>query len=97
MLISGGQMTISVSGGSGTANTQYIRGIVRHILVKPSNENAQYSVSIVNPAGIKIYERTSETGTLSELTTIPVLGIYTVSITFSTSDGSFITQLICQE
>ena len=97
MLISSGQLNITVSGAEGSENTNYIRGLCHHIVAKPDTETTQYDISITNPAGAKIYERLSETGTLSELVTIPVLGVYTVAIANSTKDENFIVQIICQE
>ena len=97
MLISSGQFTVTTAAGSATANTVDTRGLCHHIVVKPETETTVYDIEIVNPAGATIYERTSETGTLSELTSTPLRGIYTVSISNATADEDFIIQLIIQE
>jgi len=97
MLIYDGQLNITTASGTGSANTIHIRGLCRHVIVKPATESTIYDISIVNPAGATIYSRSSEVGTLSELTSIPVLGIYTVTISNSTVDESFVVQLVCEE
>ena len=97
MLIHSETNTITVSGETGSANTGNIRGLVRQILVKPDTETTQYDISITNPAGIVVYRRTSETGTLSEPLSMPIRGIYTLAISGATKEEDFLTQLICEE
>jgi len=97
MLIHGGQLDITTASGTASANTKYLRGLCHHIVVKPTSETTTYDIKIVSPAGVTIYERLSEVGTLSDLETIPVLGIYTITISNSTADEAFIIQTICQE
>lgn len=97
MLISSIQLLGSTSSGTLSQNTPAIRGICRHIIVSPQRENTIYSLRIVNPIGIEIYKRESETGVLSEILAMPVYGIYTVTVHNATSDESFIIQLVCEE
>ena len=97
MLIFGGYLSTNTSAGSASENTAYLRGLCHHIIVKPASEDTTYDITITNPAGVIIYHRRSETGVLSELTKIPVLGIYTISILNSTKDENFIIQTICEE
>ena len=97
MLIYGGQLNITTASGTASENSKYLRGLCHHIIVKPATETTTYDIKIVNPAGATIYERLSEVGTLSDLETIPVLGIYTITISNSTADEAFIIQMLCQE
>jgi hypothetical protein len=97
MLIDTQKLTPTITSGAGSGNTAPIRGLLKHIIVKPTTETTTYDVSIVNPLGAKIYERLSETGTLSELTDIPVNGIYTISIANSTVDEIITIQAITRE
>lgn len=97
MLIYGGQLNITTHAGSGSANTLYLRGLCHHIIVKPFSDSTEYDFQIINPAGAVIYQRTDEIGTLSELVTIPMLGIYTINIFNSTTDELFVVQTLCQE
>lgn len=97
MLIDTQKITKTASSGAFSGNTASIRGLIRHIIVKPTTETTTYDISMLNPFGAKIYERLSEVGTLSELTEIPVNGIYTVSIANSTADESITIQVITQE
>ena len=97
MLIQNEQLTGSVSSGALSVNTANIRGLCRHIIVAPDSSNTVYDISITNPAGAVVYERTSETGTLSELTSLPIKGIYTIAIANSSADEAFVLQLVIEE
>ena len=97
MLIYTGYLSENTVLGEASVNTQSIRGLCRHVIVKPATETTTYDISITNPVDAKIYERTSETGTLSELTSIPIQGTYTINITNATADETFIVELICEE
>ena len=97
MLIDTQKISGVASAGSFSGNTSHIRGLIKHIIVKPANETTTYNISIVNPSGIEIYYRTSETGTLTELTDTPANGIFTASISSATADELFIIELVTQE
>ena len=97
MLIHKEKLILTASSGDSSDNTNPIRGLCRHIIIKPETETTQYDFSITNSDGIIIYERTSELGTLTELTTIPVRGIYTLSIESATVDEDFEVQLLLEE
>jgi len=90
-------LTITTSSGDASANTQNIMGICYNMLIKPATETTTYSISITSPSGIEVYERISETGTLSELLVLPVRGVYTVTIEDATADELFTIQLIIKE
>ena len=87
----------TTSGGELTDNTKSIMGVCYHVMVKPETETTVYNISITNSNDIKMYERLSETGTLSELVTMPMRGISTVSISSATADEDFVIQLSLQE
>jgi hypothetical protein len=97
MLIHGGRLDLTTASSTASGNTKYLRGLCHHVIVQPDTETTTYDIKIVNPNGVCIYERLSEVGTLSDLETIPVLGIYTITISNSTADEAFIIQLVCSE
>ena len=98
MLIHFEKLTGTVSSGTFSTNTNsLIRGLLRHIAVKPNSETTTYDIKITNSDSIDIYERKSEIGTLSEVITLPFRGIYTVEISNSTADEEFKIQLGIQE
>ena len=77
--------------------TRSISGVCYNILVKSTQESTIYDISLTNSSGIVVYSRTSETGTLSEITSLILKGIYTISISNATSDELFTIQLIIRE
>ena len=97
MLINPGFISGTTSNGELEVNTQYIRGLCRNIIINPASESTTYDVNITNGNDIIVYERLSETGTLSEIIQLPVLGVYTITISDSTKDELFKIQLICEE
>lgn len=97
MLIHQEKIQLTTSSGSASINSDNIRGICHHIIVKPTTSNTQYNITITNSDSIIIYERTSEIGLLSELLTLPIRGIYTIAISSATNDELFNIQLIIQE
>lgn len=97
MLIDTQRIVMTATGGGFSDNTAIIRGIVKQVICKPHTETTTYNLSIVNPHGATVYERTSETGTLSELIEMPVNGIYTVTVLESTADEEFAIEIITRE
>jgi hypothetical protein len=97
MLIHTEHLTGTAVAGTFSVNTAFLRGICHHIVVKPATETTIYNVKIVNSASITIYDRTSETGTLSEFIQIPLRGIYTVTVYSSTVNESYVIQLNIEE
>jgi len=87
----------STVSGELSANTKTIMGICYQVMVKPATETTTYNISITNNNDIKTYERLSEVGTLSELVTMPVRGISTVTIDSATADEEFTIQLSIRE
>ena len=97
MLIDHQLLQGTLDSGAFSANTSHIRGLIKQVIVVPTSESTTYDVNIINPLGAIIYERTSESGTISELTDIPTNGIYTVSITNATVDEIITIQIVTQE
>lgn len=97
MLIDTQKISGSTDSGSFSDNTNSIRGLIKQIIVNPNTETTTYNISILNTNGIEIYSRTSETGSIAELTDIPINGICTISITSATADELFNIYLITME
>lgn len=97
MLIHTAQLEGICSSGTFAMNTLSLRGLCHNIVVKPTTESTIWSIKIENRISAVVYERTSETGTLSEFTQLPLRGIYTITINNSTADESFIIQLNIEE
>lgn len=97
MLIHSEQLDGTCAAGTFSVNTSNLRGLCHHFIVKPTTESTIYSVKILNAAGATIYDRVSETGTLSELTRLPLRGIYTVTVYDSTVNEDFTIQIVIEE
>jgi len=97
MLIHQETQFLTPSSGVVVGNTRSISGVCYNILVKSTQESTIYDISLTNSSGIVVYSRTSETGTLSEITSLILKGIYTISISNATSDELFTIQLIIRE
>jgi len=85
--------TGTAASGSFTVNTQFLSGILGQVIVEPTTSTTQYDISITDKESIKIYERTSEIGTIAEEVLLPVYGIYTISISNATVDEAFTVKL----
>lgn len=97
MRIYNAKLTGATVGGLFQGNFTHLNCLCQNIIVTPTTPSTTYDVRIMNPDNSVIYERTSETGTLSEVTAIPLLGTYTVSILNATNDENFIICLVSRE
>lgn len=97
MRIYNAKLTGATVGGLFQGNLTHLNCLCYNILVTPATASTTYDVKITNPDGLVIYERTSETGTISEVTTLPLLGTYTVDIMSATADEEFIICLVSRE
>lgn len=97
VLIHQEQLKLTTSAGSASGNTTKLMGICNQVLVKPGTSSTTYDIQLVNSQGIVVYERTSETGTLSEFVIMPMTGIYTVSLSNATNNELFIIQFLIHE
>jgi len=91
------KVKLTTSSGSASGNTQNLIGICHEILCKPATESTQYDLTITNSDGIVVYEWTSEVGTIADLVSLPVRGIYTISLSSATRDELFYIQLVINE
>ena len=71
--------TLTASSGS-ASDTFSTHGLCHQILVKPTTSTTQYDFSLTNSADVVVFKRTSEVGTMNELVTLPLSGIYTAAI-----------------
>lgn len=97
MRIYNAKLTGATVGGLFQGNLTHLNCLCQNIIVTPTTASTTYDVKIINPDNSVIYERTSETGTLSEVTAIPLLGTYTISILNATADENFIICLVSRE
>ena len=75
---------------SGSVSTTFsTHGLCHQILVKPTTSSTGYDLSITDSSSLVIFNRTDEVGTLNDLLTLPLSGIYTVSIDNATIDEAF--------
>lgn len=80
--------TLTPSSGS-ASETFSTQGICYQILVKPTTASTQYDVQLTDSNSLVVYKRTSEVGTLNDLTSLPLAGAYTVSLANATVDEVF--------
>ena len=88
---------MTTSSGDASGNTKTLMGIVHNIIIKPTTETTDYTVIITNSSGMTVYERKEEVGSLSELVSLPVYGIYTVALARATNDEEFEIHLVLEE
>lgn len=82
-------LNISVSGATGTGTITNQWDIARRMRVIPTTENDTYDVAVKDADGDLIMQRTSQTGTLSELQEISLGIAKTVVISNASADGTY--------
>jgi hypothetical protein len=97
MLIHPETLKLTAAAGAVSGNSNPLMGICYNVLVKPATSTTTYDISITNGMNIIVFERTSETGTLSEVTMLPMNGIYTVAISNATANELFTVQLVLRD
>lgn len=97
MRICNGKLSGETVGGEFSGNLTHQNCLCQNVIVKPETETTQYTIQIINPDDVLIYERIGETGTLSETVSIPLLGTYTINILNATADEGFFTCLVARE
>lgn len=97
MRIFNGKLSGTPSGGVFQGNITNLNCLCHNVIVKPVTSTTQYDFQIINPDNQIIFERTSETGTLSEITTLPLYGTYTLKISSATVDEGFAISLVSRE
>lgn len=91
-LVSNNNTSLTTSSGTDSENTNNLVGVIEQIIVKPTTASTQYDIKIVNGDSLTVFERTSETGELSEHVNIPTDGFHTITITNATADEAFTVQ-----
>ena len=89
----------TTAAGAFSVNTQNLRlgGLLSIISVRPATESTTYNVKIVDSDSFTLYERTSETGELSEEVLLPVRGVYTITVSSADKDELFNIRLTIRE
>ena len=70
----------TASGGAISFNTQDIRGICYRVFIKPATETTTYDVTFTDDNSLVVYSQKGARGTLNDVTTQTLRGIYTVAI-----------------
>lgn len=97
MLIHSEKITKATQSGTFSENFRSIYGMCHQIVIRPVTETTTYSFKIMDSTDTIVFERTSETGTYSELTEMPMRGTYTLTVYDATADETFICQIIIKE
>ena len=97
MRIFNAKLSGTPAGGTFQGNITSLNCLCHNVIVDPTTSNTQYDFQIINPDSQVIFERTSETGTLSELTSLPLYGNYTLKILNATVDEPFAINLVSRE
>lgn len=64
--------SLTVSGGTVSGNTDFMRGMVEQLYITPTTSTTQWDLNIIDRDGDIVYSRVSETGSLSDKAEIPV-------------------------
>lgn len=73
MLFSKYKYSLTISGGTVSANTDFMRGMIEQVIITPTTSTNQWDLSFIDRDGDIIYQRVSETGTINDRTAhIPV-------------------------
>ena len=98
MVISKTSQSGTVTSGALTVNTGMpIMGLCREFIVEPVTGTATYTIELINDNSETVYKRESETGSLVELLSLPLLGVYTFKISAATEDGTYSFRLMIEE
>ena len=97
MRIFNGKLSGTVVGGTFSGNVTHLNCLTHNVIVVPETQTTQYDFQIINPDGAIVFETTGITGTLSELTILPMLGNYTLKILNATVDEDFSFTLVARE
>lgn len=88
---------VTASAGGFTFSTELVRGLLRHIIVKPATSTTTFDFFISDGSSLHLFERESETDELNETVKIPVQSKLVVTISGSTKDELFKIYLAIQE
>lgn len=63
--------TLTMSGGSASGNTDFMRGFIEKIYVYPATSTTQWDLNITDRDGDIVYSRNTETGNLDDKADLP--------------------------
>ena len=86
------RLDISVSSGTGSGNINRTWDLSRRVRVIPPAETDSYDVSIKDSDSHRIFQRTGQVGTLSELQGLSLGILSSVSIANATTDGTYVVK-----
>lgn len=90
--------TITASGGSTSSTTLNIAGgICRQVLIVANTSTTVFQPFITDEAGLEVSRYGLQTGEMSDITTIPMAGVYIVRITNASPDDTFKIMLGIEE
>lgn len=65
---------LTVSGGTVSGNTDFMKGKIEQLIISPITETTQWDMTLTDRDGDVIYKRVSETGTLNDRTAMLPIG-----------------------
>ncbi len=90
--------TITASAGATSTTTlKIVGGLLRQVLIVANTATTVFQPFITDEAGLEVSRYGLQTGEMSDITSIPVSGTYTVSITNASPDDTFKIMLGVQE
>lgn len=85
------------SAGTATFNTDDLRGGCGRIFVKPPAETVTYDIKLTDDNNLDVYSAKGLRGTLNDISSQTLKGIYTVTISNISVDGLFKFQIEYEE
>jgi len=83
--------------GSFTIETDKMRGLLRHFIVKPATASNTYDLAVSDGSELNLFEREAVEDELNETMQIPVQGKLFITISGATIDEVFKIYLAIQE
>jgi len=84
-------------GGSWTANTASINGLLKQVVVRSTSDDTMFDFSLTSDLADVVYRRTDVTHLINEEIEVPFHGVYTMAITNATKNEAFTILLSVQE
>lgn len=90
--------TITASGGTTSSTTLKVRGgLCRQVLIIANTATTVFQPFITDESGLEVSRYGLQTGELSDITSIPMAGQYTINITNASPDDTFKIMLGIEE
>ena len=83
------EKSFTPSSGAWSANTLKLRGIIKHIWIKPASADTTFDFSMTDDGNRKVVEYLTEEGLLDDRCSIPAQGVYTMAIANASADEPF--------